>query len=201
MVLSGFLAMFIDSITVLLFLASVTVELGRLLKFDPVPLIIAEIAAANIGGSATMSGDPPNIIIGTAFGYTFGNFAANTGPTAWEAMILAVGLVYFMFRKILAKPKAELVLSENKCPEPKEAIVNRKLFLIQSAIFILIIILLVTHAETGISVALIGVIAAVLTVLATGKRAPHVVKRLDWAHCFSSSACSSVLAGWSRQAY
>lgn len=180
MVLSGFLSMFIDSITVLLFLASVTVELGKLLKFDPVPLIIAEIAAANIGGSATMSGDPPNIIIGTAFGYTFGDFAANTGPIAWVGMILVVGLFYFMFRKSLAKSKADSVPTENKYPEPKEAIANRKLFLIQSAIFVFIIILLVTHAETGISVALIGVIAAVLTVLATGKRAPHVVKKLDW---------------------
>jgi len=52
MLLSGFLAQFIDSITVLLFLASVTIELARLLKFDPVPIIIAEIFASNVGGSA-----------------------------------------------------------------------------------------------------------------------------------------------------
>ena len=65
MFLSGFLSMFIDSITVLLFMARVTIELGRLLKFDPVPVIVAEIFASNTGGSATMSGDPPNIIIGT----------------------------------------------------------------------------------------------------------------------------------------
>ncbi len=58
--------MFIDSITVMLFMASVTVEIGRLLEFDPVPVIIAEIIASNTGGSATMSGDPPNIIIGIA---------------------------------------------------------------------------------------------------------------------------------------
>lgn len=127
-----------------------------------------------------MSGDPPNIIIGTAFGYTFGDFATNTGPIAWVGMILVVGLFYFMFRKSLSKPKPESVPNDNKYPEPKEAIANRKLFLIQSAIFVFIIILLVTHAETGISVALIGIIAAVMTVLATGKRAPHVVKRLDW---------------------
>ena len=67
MLLSGFLSMFIDSITVLLFLATATIELARLLKFDPVPVIIAEIFAANTGGSATMSGDPPNIIIGTHY--------------------------------------------------------------------------------------------------------------------------------------
>ena len=65
MVLSGILAMFIDSITVILFLAAVTIELAQLLKFDPVPMILSEIFCANLGGSATMCGDPPNIIIGT----------------------------------------------------------------------------------------------------------------------------------------
>ena len=80
MLLSGFLAMFIDSITVLLFMTGVTIELARLLKFDPVPVIIAMIFSANIGGAATMSGDPPNIIIGTAFGYTFIDFVKIPAP-------------------------------------------------------------------------------------------------------------------------
>ena len=66
MILSFVLAMFIDSITVILFLAAVTIELAVLLKFNPVPMILAEIFCANLGGSATMCGDPPNIIIGTS---------------------------------------------------------------------------------------------------------------------------------------
>ena len=69
MVMSAVLAMFIDSITVILFLAAVTVELAHLLGFDPVPMILSEIFCANLGGSATMCGDPPNIIIGTSLGY------------------------------------------------------------------------------------------------------------------------------------
>ena len=63
MVLSTVLAMFLDSITVILFLAAVTIELSQLLKFNPVPMILSEIFCANLGGSATMCGDPPNIII------------------------------------------------------------------------------------------------------------------------------------------
>ena len=74
MIMSSLLAMFIDSITVILFLAAVTVELANLLHFDPVPMIISEIFCANLGGSATMCGDPPNIIIGTSLGYSFGDF-------------------------------------------------------------------------------------------------------------------------------
>ena len=68
MIMSSILAMFIDSITVILFLAAVTLELCQLLQCDPVPMILAEIFCANLGGSATMCGDPPNIIIGTSLG-------------------------------------------------------------------------------------------------------------------------------------
>lgn len=76
--MAAVLSMFIDSITVILFLAAVTVELSKFLKFNPVPMILAEIFCANLGGSATMCGDPPNIIIGTSFGYSFFDFVVNT---------------------------------------------------------------------------------------------------------------------------
>ena len=63
MVMSAVLSMFIDSITVIMFLAAVTIELAQLLKFNPVPMILSEVFCANLGGSATMCGDPPNVII------------------------------------------------------------------------------------------------------------------------------------------
>jgi Na+/H+ antiporter NhaD/arsenite permease-like protein len=180
MLLSGFLAMFIDSITVLLFMAMVTIELARLLKFDPVPIIIAEIVAANTGGAATMCGDPPNIIIGTAFGYTFTDFALNTGPIAWGGMLLSLGFFYYAFRKILAPAKGAPAVPLEARPEPAGAITNRRLFFINTAIFIVVVILLITHAQTGLSVALIGVIAASLTLLAATRGALHLIKRVDW---------------------
>jgi len=190
MLLSGFLSMFIDSITVLLFLATVTIELARLLKFDPVPVIIAEIFAANTGGSATMCGDPPNIIIGThsfivdgaVHHWTFFDFVTNTGPIAWIGMLVTLGLFYLFFRKILTKPypSNSSDTSPNQYPEPREAIVNPTLFRIQAAIFILVVILLVSHAQTGLSVALIGCIAASLTLLASWRGAFHVIKGVDW---------------------
>ena len=180
MLLSGFLSMFIDSITVLLFLAMVTIELSRVLKFDPVPVIIAEIFAANTGGAATMSGDPPNIIIGTGLGYTFTDFAANTGPIAWIGMLFTLGFFYLVFRKSLTTPKSNPDTPPMRYPQPSEAIIDPLHFRINAAIFIVIIVLIVTHAETGISMALIGVIAAFLTLLAASRKAVHVISRVDW---------------------
>jgi Na+/H+ antiporter NhaD/arsenite permease-like protein len=183
MLLSGFLSMFIDSITVMLFLATVTIELARLLKFNPVPIIIAEIFASNVGGSATMSGDPPNIIIGTALGYSFFDFLLNTGLIAWIGMVFTLGFFYFAFRKQLAASQDSLEAGM-KYPNPGEAIVNKLHFMINTGIFILAIVLLVTHAQTGVSVASIGVIAALLTVCFAfsnhGHGPIHIIRRLDW---------------------
>lgn len=179
MLASGFLAMFIDSITVLLFMAAIVIELARLLKFDPVPVIIAMIFAANVGGSATMSGDPPNIIIGTAFGYTFMDFVTNTGLIAWAGMLLTLGYFYLVSRKSLLSSQDNRDASMTY-PEPGEAITSPMLFRINTGIFILVVALIVTHAGTGLSVALIGVIAAVLTLLVAFRDAGHIIKELDW---------------------
>lgn len=177
--LAGFLAMFIDSITVLLFFAMVTIELARLMKFDPVPIIIAEIFAANVGGAATMAGDPPNIIIGTALGYSFSDFLLNTGLIAWVGMLVAVGYFWLVFRKTYRTASNQTDIAA-QCPSAKEAITNLRLFIVFIVIFLLVIVLLITHAQTGISVALIGVIAAGLTLACAYKHTQVIIRRIDW---------------------
>lgn len=178
MVLSGFLAMFIDSITVILFLAAVTIELSQLLKFNPVPMILSEIFCANLGGSATMCGDPPNIIIGTSLGYSFGDFITNTGLIAGISLIAVIIYFYLVFRKELtenAKKKRQEVY-----PNPSEAIVNKTGFVISTIIFLCAIVLLVSHAQTGLTVATIGVFIAAVTLLTAGKDALMLIKKVDY---------------------
>ena len=102
MFMSAVLAMFIDSITVILFLASVTIELANMLKFNPIPVILSEIFCANLGGSSTMCGDPPNIIIGTSLHYTFSDFILNNGPIAGVTLLVMVLYFYLAFRHHLS---------------------------------------------------------------------------------------------------
>ncbi len=106
--MAAFLAMFMDSITVMLFLAALTVQLCRLLKLDPVPMIIAEVCAANTGGSATLVGDPPNVILGTTLGFSFSDFAKNTAPISILAAFLLLGIFYLRNRKSLKDARAAL---------------------------------------------------------------------------------------------
>lgn len=177
LVLSTVLAMFIDSITVILFLAAVTIELSKLLKFNPVPLILSEVFCANLGGSATMCGDPPNIIIGTSLGYSFGQFLTNTGLIAGVAFLLILVYFYLVFRKELVQ-KGSVDLAA--LPSPESAITDKKGFVISCIIFGVTVVLLVTHAQTGLTVSAIGVMVAVVTLLTSWKYALELLKKIDY---------------------
>jgi len=179
MVLSFVLAMFIDSITVILFLAAVTIELSQLLKFDPVSMILAEVFCANLGGSATMCGDPPNIIIGTSLGYSFGEFVVNTGIIAVIALVMVLLYFYIVCRKELKQAEKQNI-DLSTLPAPETAIKSKSGFAINTVIFLLAVILLVTHAQTGLTVAFIGTFVAILSLLASGKHALKLLKDVDY---------------------
>lgn len=179
MIMSSVLAMFIDSITVILFLAAVTVELAQLLKFNPIPMIISEIFCANLGGSATMCGDPPNIIIGTSLGYSFTDFLTNTGMIAGICLIAVLIYFYMVFKKDLQPAEGEEV-DTSKLPKPTEAIKNKKDFIISCVIFAGAVAMLVTHAMTGLTVAFIGVMIAGVTLLTAGRSIFPIMKKVDY---------------------
>lgn len=177
MLMSAFLSMFIDSITVIMFLAAATVELAQMLKFNPVPMILSEIFCANLGGSATMCGDPPNIIIGTSLGYSFADFISNTGIAAAISLVVSVLFFYFSYRRELVSDGG---VYTGKLPDPKDAIKDKRSFTVSTVIFLCAVVLLVTHAQTRLSVATIGVFTAVATLAAAGKRIPYILKKVDY---------------------
>lgn len=179
MAMSFVLAMFIDSITVILFLASVTIELSRLLKFNPVPMIMSEIFCANLGGSATMCGDPPNIIIGSNLHYSFMDFVTNTGAAALISFVFIVAYFYFVMRKELAGGGASEAEYAN-LPSPESFITDKKGFAISTVIFLCAVILLITHSTTGLTVAFIGVAIALITLIASAKHIPEIMKGVDY---------------------
>ena len=179
MIMSFVLSMFIDSITVILFLASVTIELAQLLKFNPVPMILSEIFCANLGGSATMCGDPPNIIIGTSLGYSFFDFVKNTGIMAVIALLFVLVFFYFAYRKEFTN-KNQSETDFASLPTPESAITDKKGFIISTIIFLCAVVLLVTHGSTDLTVAFIGIFIALLTLITSGKHALGLIKKTDY---------------------
>ena len=159
MLMASFLSMFIDSITVILFLAAVTVELAQLLKFNP------------------MCGDPPNIIIGTSLGYSFADFITHTGLIAGVCLILSLIYFYAIFHKQLVQKETLDIAS---FPEPKEAIASKSKFTISCIIFACAVVMLITHAQTGLSVAFIGLFIAIVTLITSGKDSMMLLKKVDY---------------------
>ena len=198
MLLSFVLAMFIDSITVILFLAAVTVELSQLLKFNPVPMILAEIFCANLGGSATMCGDPPNIIIGTSLGFSFADFVMNTGLIAVIALVMVVIYFYFVFRRELTENAGKINPAE--LPDPSEAITDQKGFIISWVIFLCAVVLLVSHSQTGLTVSCIGVFIAAVTLITAGKDALELLKKVDYKTLLFFVGLFVVVGAWNRLA-
>ncbi len=179
MILSAVLSMFIDSITVILFLAAVTIELAQLLKFNPIPMILAEVFCANLGGSATMCGDPPNIIIGTSLGYSFVDFLTNTGLIAAVSLVVVLIYFYLIFKKDLLSNASEKI-DYSTLPSPESTITDKKGFIVSSIIFLAAVVLLVTHAQTGLTVSTIGVIVAIVTLISSGKHAIMLLRKVDY---------------------
>ncbi len=179
MVMSAVLAMFIDSITVILFLAAVTMELARLLHFNPVPMILSEIFCANLGGAATMCGDPPNIIIGTSLNLSFSDFIANTGVMAGISLLVVMVYFYLVFRKTL-KAGGNKKPDVTHMPSPASAITDKVGFAVSTVIFLLAVGLLVTHAQTGLTVAFIGLFISALTLITSGRHALEILKKVDY---------------------
>ena len=192
-ILSALLSMFIDSITVIMFLAAVTVEIAKLLHIDPRPLLLSEIFCANLGGSATMCGDPPNIIIGTSLGYSFFDFLTNTGLIALVALVISILYFYVCFRKKLKAPTKPL--HPENFPKASETITSKPAFTVSCLIFLLAVLLLVTHAQTGLTVSSIGTIVAVLTLLCNLKTAKQILKQIDYATLLFFTGLFVVVSG------
>ena len=107
MLCTAFLSAFLDNVTTVLLVGPMTITIARILKVDPVPFLLTQIFAANIGGTATLIGDPPNIMIGSAAGLDFMDFVANTGLVVVLIMIAMV-LVMRLFTEERCRHRRKL---------------------------------------------------------------------------------------------
>jgi len=162
-IITALLSGFMDSITVMLFFATLTFELCRIIKIDSTPLIITEVLLANIGGSATLVGDPPNIILGLKLGFYFNDFITHNGPISLIAGAVTLLYCYAVSKKSLVS-SSEISTGELLKMDPKDAIKDTRQLKIALSAFVFAIILLITHTyiERYLHIALIVPLAAMI---------------------------------------
>jgi Na+/H+ antiporter NhaD/arsenite permease-like protein len=115
------ISLFLDNVTTVLVFAPLTVVITRMLGLNPIPYLMAEALLSNTGGIATLVGDPPNVMIGSAAGIDFNRFLFHMGPIILVVWIVTVLLLLFLFRSYFAKPINDILdLDERKAlKDPK----------------------------------------------------------------------------------
>ena len=100
-VTTAILSAFLDNLTTVLLVVPITFLLADALDIDPIPIVIIEVIASNIGGTATLIGDPPNIIIAGATGLSFSAFITNLAPIAALTFVVVTGMLSLAYRRRL----------------------------------------------------------------------------------------------------
>ena len=172
----------LDNVTIVILIVPVTLFVASSLGVSPIPFLIAQIFASNIGGMATLVGDPPNILIGSAGNIDFLTFAMNMAPISLIVLIFFTGLSFFMFRKDLAgKDPTDF---DMQSLEVSDLISNQRL-LIKSLIVLAGVILgFLVHGFLHLEPATIALTGAVVLML-WGRNDPHNLFRdIEWTTLF-----------------
>lgn len=178
-VITAVLSAFLDNVTTVLLIGPMTIAITQMLNVNPVPFLLTQIMASNIGGTATLIGDPPNIMIGSAANLSFLDFILNTGSVVVIIMAVIVFIFYLMYRKQIKvdeeSMKEVMNLNENS------AIKDRPL-LVKSVIMIGMVVLgFVFHAQLGLESATIALLAAGIMLLIGGQDAEDIILGVEWS--------------------
>ena len=172
----------LDNVTIVVLIAPVTLFVASTLRVSPVPFLIAEILASNIGGMATLVGDPPNILIGSATGLDFVTFAANMGPISAIIMVGFIGLAHPLFKKDLAVLDQDNVdITElDASALITDPVLLRKSLIVMSGVIIGFLL----HGALHLEPATIALAGATLLML-WSKTDPHYALRdIEWTTLF-----------------
>jgi Na+/H+ antiporter NhaD/arsenite permease-like protein len=181
-VVTALLSAFLDNVTTVVLIAPVTLYIATVLRVSPVPFLISEILASNIGGTATLIGDPPNILIGSASGLDFAAFLFNMSPPAIVSFVAFVATVRFMFRRDIEVHadvrEAVLALDE------REVISDGRLLRLSVAVIGLTIVGFLLHGALGYEPATIALLGATVLMLLARMEPDEVLREIEWPTLF-----------------
>ncbi|MGC9529620.1 MAG: SLC13 family permease [Candidatus Bipolaricaulaceae bacterium] len=168
----------LDNVTTLVMVAPVTVSIAEVVGMSPLPLLLSQAVCSNVGGVATLVGDPPNILIGSAAGLSFVDFLVNLGPIVAVVLLLSVVLIRWLFRKELASPaeKVETLLAM----DAKRALLDPKTARKVLCVVALTVVLYLVHHLLGFPPGLVALIGAAVGLLWVRPPVDQVLGKIHW---------------------
>lgn len=201
-VVTAVVSAFLDNVTTVLLVVPVTLVITEALKVNPYPFLFSQIIASNIGGTATLIGDPPNILIGGQVGLTFNDFVFHLAPVIVVVLIVHVLSIHLIWGRSMQSP-AEMRARVMAFDE-KQAISDPRLLKLASAVLALVIVAFVLARPLGLDSGTIGMAGAALLLMLDniGKSAEHqsesvlkVYNEIEWITIFFFIGLFIVIAG------
>ena len=176
--ITAVLSAILDNVTTVLLVGPMSIAIARMLKIDPVPFLMGQILASNVGGTATLIGDPPNIMIGSAAHLSFMDFLENTGFT-----VLFILVVLILLMKVVYEKKIELGTVDTGAIEkldPSKSITNRALMRKGIIVLICVIIGFMFHDKLGIESSVIALTAAAVMLITGREDVNQAIQGVEW---------------------
>ncbi|MDR1634112.1 MAG: ArsB/NhaD family transporter [Bifidobacteriaceae bacterium] len=175
---TAFFSPILDNVTVVLLVTPVTLSVCTRLKLAPAPYLISLIFAANIGGTSTLIGDPPNLIIGSRAGLTFADFLVHALPLTIILLVVLVGTVAVVFRRQMrATIDVEEALGD---VNPSDAIPSKALLLRCLIVLALIMVVFSLHSVVPLDPSIVAMLGAGLMVIVSGTKAKQFLAEVEW---------------------
>ena len=178
MVLTAVASALLDNVTTVLLVAPVTLLVCDQIDVDPVPFLIAEAMASNIGGAATLVGDPPNIIIASRSGLTFNDFLVNLAPIVVVLLGVAILLFRWMFRRELASPPRDLAAL--MALDEREAITDPRLLVKSLVVLTAVVFAFISHGVLNLEPSMVALLGAGALVAISRLEPSEYLGEVEW---------------------
>lgn len=177
-VITAVFSAFLDNVTTVLLIGPMTIMLCKTLDINPVPFLLVEIIMSNIGGTATLIGDPPNIMIGSEAGLSFAQFIMVNAPIVVVIMVVLLVIFRFMYGRHLAvDEKNRLNIMELSA---EDAIIDKALFHKSVVMIVLVAIAFMLHGVFNLETSVIALTAAAVIILISGRDIEVAIEGIEW---------------------
>ncbi len=183
---------FLDNVTTVVLMMPITFVIAKEFETDPVPFLITEVLASNIGGTATLIGDPPNIIIGTRAGLSFMDFVRELSPIVFIIFMVAISVLIFLFRKSLKATPEKMEHIANL--DNSKTITDKNLMLRSVFTLAFVILGFVTHDITHISAFVFAVSGASFLLLF--EKPKEIYRDVEWLTIFFFVGLFIIIGGF-----
>lgn len=176
--LTAILSGILDNVTTVLLVGPMTIAIAKMLEINPVPFLMTQILASNAGGAATLIGDPPNIMIGSAANLSFMDFLKNTGLAVALVIVFMIVMMRFVYKKEIEVEGLDTSKIMNL--DPDKSITDKPLLIKGVVVIVLVILGFIFHDQIGMETSVIALTAAAVMLIIGGVNVDNAIQDVEW---------------------